>query len=197
MILCACGLPRPKTVGGPRDNERVTDTAFDVVDRLLAQALDALDAVAESGSDTELIAILTRCEKATRRLDRVTVSAVAGLERRGVFAEKGYKSSAKSSAAVLADLLRWERPQARRRVVAAEQVTPRVGLDGAPRPARLPATAAVFATGRASLRHVDVIARVLGSASAERLAPEQRAAAEEQLAGKADVYTPSELQVAD
>ena len=47
--------------------------------------------------------------------------------------------------------------------VAAEQVTPRTGLDGAVLPARLPATAEVFGAGRAGLRHVEVIARVLGA----------------------------------
>ena len=43
-------------------------------------------------------------------------------------------------------------------MTAAEQVTPRTGLDGAVLPARLPATAAVFAAGRTGLRHVEVIA---------------------------------------
>ena len=40
-------------------------------------------------------------------------------------------------------------------------------------PARLPATAEVFGAGRAGLRHVEVIARVLGSKAAGRLSPEQ------------------------
>ena len=62
-----------------------------------------------------------------RRLDRATVDAVAALDRRGVFAERGYKSAVQA----LSDLLGWERFEARRRVVAAEQVTPRTGLDGA------------------------------------------------------------------
>jgi hypothetical protein len=168
----------------------MTETAFAAVDRLLAQAFEVLGAVAESGGDGELVGVLTRCEAAVRRLDRVTVDVVAGLERRGVFAERGYRSSA----AALADLLGWERIEARRRVVAAEQVTARVGLDGAALPARLPATAAVFAAGAASLRHVDAIARVLGSASAARLTLAQWAGVEEQLAAKAQVYTPSELQ---
>src|SRR3954449_7491591 len=158
--------------------------------RLLLQAVDALGEAAGLGSDAELMSVLTLCEGVTRRLDRATVNAVAVLERRGVFAERGYKSAA----AALADLLGWERFEARRRVVVAEQVTPRVGLGGAVVPARLPATAAVFAAGAASLRHVDAVARVLGSASAARLAPEQCAGVEEQLAAKAAVYTPSELQ---
>ncbi|MDT7580500.1 MAG: hypothetical protein QOK35_1764 [Pseudonocardiales bacterium] len=168
----------------------MTESAFAAADRLLAQALAALDACAEAGGDAELIAVLTCCEGAVRRLDRITVSAVARLERSGAFAERGYTSSA----AALADLLGWERPEARRRVVAAEQVTARAGLDGAALPARLPTTAEVFAAGRASLRHVDAIARVLGSASAARLTPQQWAEVEEQLAAKAEVYTPSELQ---
>ena len=78
--------------------------------------------------------------------------------------------------------------------MAAEQVVPRAGLDGSPLPARLPATAEVFAQGRTGLRHVEVIARVLGSKAAGRLRREVWAGAEAQLAGKADVYTPTELQ---
>ena len=146
----------------------VPDNAIAALDRLLAQAFDALDAIAQTGADVNLVALLTRCENATRRLDRTTVSTVAALERRGVFAEKGYKSSA----AALADLLGWEGREARRRVVAAEHVTARVGLDGAPLPARLPATATVFADGRASLRHVEVIARVLDTTPAGDFPPE-------------------------
>ena len=168
----------------------VPDTTIAALDRLLTQAFDALDVIAETGADVDLVALLTRCENATRRLDRTTVSTVAALERRGVFAEKGYKSSA----AALADLLGWEGREARRRVVAAEHVTARVGLDGAPLPARLPATATVFADGRASLRHVEVIARVLDTPSARRLSPDVWAGAESALAGKARDYTPSELQ---
>ena len=52
----------------------------------------------------------------------------------------------------------------------------------------------MFAAGRASLRHVETVARVLGSDAAARLSPQQWAGAEEQLAAKADVFTPSELQ---
>lgn len=189
-ILSPATRRRPETVGGRRKNNGVTETAFVAPDRLLGQALDALDACAETVGDGELIAILGRCESAVRRLDRVTVAVVAGLERRGVFAERGYKSSA----AALADLLGWERPEARRRVVVAEQVTSRVRLHGAALPPRLPATAAAFAAGRVGLRHVDMIAQVLGSASAARLTPEQWAGVEEQLTAKAEVYTPSELQ---
>src|SRR5690349_10211413 len=114
--------------------------SLDTAHHLLTQAVDALRAVAESGADDELLSLLTVCEGAARRLDQVTVDAVAALERRGVFSERGYKSTV----GALGDLLGRERFEARRRVLAAEQVTPRVGLDGSPLPARLPATAAVF-----------------------------------------------------
>ena len=157
--------------------------------RLLAQAVDELSAVAVSGADDELVSLLTVCEGAARRLDRVTVDAVAALERRGTFAERGYKSTA----GALRDLLGWERFEARRRVSAAEQVTARVGLDGGALPARLPHTAAAFERGVASLRHVDVVARVLATSAAARLTPEQWAGAEEQIAAKTADYTPSEL----
>ena len=169
----------------------MTETALALAHRLVVQAVDAVRAAAAPGAATdELMSVLSLCEGVVRQMDRVTVDTVAGLERRGAFAERGYRSAA----GALSDLLGWERFEARRRVVAAEQVTQRVGLDGAVLPARLPATAAVFTAGAASLRHVEAVVRVLGSASAARLTPQQWAGVEEQLAAKADVYTPSELQ---
>ena len=40
--------------------------------------------------DDELLSLLTALRRHGRRLDRVTVIAVAALERRGTFAERGY-----------------------------------------------------------------------------------------------------------
>lgn len=157
---------------------------------LLFEAVDALcDAAGPSAGDDELLSVLTLCESAVRRLDRVVVNAVATLERRGSFTERGYRNPV----GALADLVGWERFEARRRTVAAEQVCERAGLDGAIVPARLPATAEAFADGTAGLRHVEVITRVLGSGSAGRLAPQVWAGAEAELAAKAGVYTPTEL----
>ena len=157
--------------------------------RLLAQAVDELSAVAESGADDDLVSLLTVCEGAARRLDRVTVDAVAALERRGTFSERGYKSAA----GALRDLLGWERFEARLRVTVTEHVTTRIGLDGGALPARLPHTAAAFERGEASLRHVEAVVRVLATPAAARLTPEQWAGAEEQIAAKTADYTPSEL----
>ncbi|GAA1277457.1 hypothetical protein GCM10009609_45760 [Pseudonocardia aurantiaca] len=159
--------------------------------RLLTEAVDALSTAAgPAATDDELLSMLTLCKGAARRLDRLVGGAVAELERRGTFAERGYKSAA----VALADLLGWEQFEARRRVTAAEQVCQRAGLDGTVLPARLAATAEAFAAARTDLRHVEVIARVLASPPAARLAPQVWAGAEAELAVKSEVYTPSELQ---
>jgi hypothetical protein len=98
--------------------------------------------------------VLTLAEGAGRVLDQIVVSAVGALQRRGTFAARGYENSVLA----LCDLLGLDRVEARPRVAAAEAVCERVGLDGQVLPAKLPATAAVFAAGRAGLRHVEVIA---------------------------------------
>ena len=168
----------------------MTESPLAAAQRLFAQALDAVREVTGAGSVGERVSVLTLCESVGRQLDQVAVAAVAALDRDGVFADKGYKSPTQA----LTDLLGWEQFEARRRVVAAEQVVPRVGLDGAVLPARLPATAEVFAAGRTGLRHVEVIARLLGSDAAGRLSPEQWADAEVRLAEWAGEYTPTELR---
>jgi hypothetical protein len=157
----------------------------------LTAAVDALRAAAEAGSatDDELVSVLSMCEGAARQLDQLSVATVATLQRRGTFADRGYRSAVSA----LADLLGWERFEARRRVTVAEHACPRTGLDAAPLPARLPETAQVFAAGQAGLRHVEVIAKLLGSPAAGRLTPGAWAGAEEQLAAAAADYTPCGL----
>ena len=149
-------------------------------------------AAAESAlaTDDELLSVLTVAEGVTRQLEHLTVSTVAGLQRRGTFAACGYKKPA----GALADLLGLERFEARRRVVAAEHTCPRIALDGTVLEARLPATAKAFAAGQARLRHVEVIAALMASAAAGRLTEEQQAGVEEQLAAKAGEYLPSQLR---
>ena len=111
----------------------------------------------------ELLRVGAAVERAAQR---VGVQAVAALQRRGVFAQWGQRP-----VTALADLLGIEHVEARRVVVAAEQVVPRADLQGQVLPARLPATAEAFAAGQASVRHVDVITRLMGGAAATRLSP--------------------------
>ena len=168
----------------------MTEGPLAAAQRLLVQAVDALRGVAEAGSAEERVSVLALCETTVRQLDQVTVATVAGLDRDGVFAQRGYKSPAQA----LSDLVGWERFEAHRRVTAAKHVVPPTGLDGTVLPARLPATAEVFAAGRTSLRHVEVVARLLGGDAAGRLSPDDWATAEKQLAGWAGEYTPTELR---
>ncbi len=106
-----------------------------------------------------------------------------------MFTDRGYHRASHA----VADLLGWDLGAANRRVRVAEQVCERVSLDGQVLPARLTDTAAVFAAGEVSLRHVEVIADALGSSAAGRLSPEVWAGAEQQLAARAREYRPREL----
>ncbi|WP_433558602.1 hypothetical protein ACQPWY_08960 [Pseudonocardia xinjiangensis] len=65
------------------------------------EAIDALSTATDSATDDDLLSALTLCEGTSRRLDRVVVATVSTLERRGTFAERGYKSTP----AALGDLL--------------------------------------------------------------------------------------------
>ena len=71
----------------------MTDSPLTHAHRLLAEAVDALAAAGSGAGDDELISALTLGEGVARRLDRVTVGVLADLERRGTFAERGYRSS--------------------------------------------------------------------------------------------------------
>jgi 5-methylcytosine-specific restriction protein A len=155
----------------------------------VAEEADALAAAVESAGDDELVALLPAAEAVARRLDRLVVDTVAMLQRRGVFAERGYRSTA----GALADLAGWDRSEAHRRIAAAEQVCPRVGLDGGVVPPRLPATAERSADGGIGLRHVEVVTKLLTGETARRLPPEVWADAEGILAEHAVLHTPAEL----
>lgn len=158
--------------------------------RLLTEAVAALRAAAgPDATAEERLSVLTLCEGGVRRLDQVTVATVAALDREGSFTERGYRNPALA----LADLLNWDRADARRRTLAAEHVHPRTALDGTPQPPALPATAERFADGRIGLRHVHVIATVLGSHAARRIHPDRLALAEAEIAEHATVYNPGEL----
>ena len=165
--------------GGVDDAEKLFSDGFAV----LAAAAGA-DAV-----DEDFVAVLRVQAAVERAVQRAMVDTVAVMQRRGVFARHGQRA-----VTALADLWGVERVEARRVVVAADLATPRVDLQGQVLPAQLPGTAAVFAAGDASLRHVDTIARLMASPAARRLPPPVWAGAEEQIAAHAADYTPTELR---
>ncbi|MFC4945235.1 HNH endonuclease signature motif containing protein [Pseudonocardia sp. GCM10023141] len=157
--------------------------------RLLAEATAALRSVAENGSDDVRLAALRVGEGVGRQLTVLAVDTVAELQRRGAFVERGYKSVNRA----LVDQLGFAWAEARRHTVAAEQVCPRVALDGAELPALLPATAAAFHAGEVTLRHVEVIAKVLSSSAASRVSAGDLAVVEAELAATAATTTPDRL----
>ena len=68
---------------------------MEVASRLFAQAVEALRAAAgPAASEADLLAVLTVGEGVRRGLDQAGVAALADLERRGTFGERGYRSSA-------------------------------------------------------------------------------------------------------
>jgi 5-methylcytosine-specific restriction protein A len=156
----------------------------------LTDGVAALRAACDSRADADTrIEALKLCEQLSRQLDQLSVELVAGLERDGVFTDRGYSRPSHA----VADLLGWDLGPSTRRVRVAKQVSERVALDGQRLPAVLTDTAAMFAAGETSLRHVEVIADALGSPAAGRLSPQVWAAAEQQLAVRARDYRPREL----
>src|SRR3954447_14043656 len=142
-------------------------------------------------SDSELRDALELTRELARLVSQVQVETVAALDRSGAFAAQGYR---RPDSAV-ANMLTMERGRASEIIRAAARVCPRIDLQGQALPASLPATAAVFAAGAASLAHVEVIGRLLDGGAAHRLPPTVWAAVEELLAAHADEYTPTELRV--
>ena len=167
----------------------MTGGALDQVEGLLTEALTALRVATGPGIRTEeLVRAVRLSTTVEREAQRVSVGVVAAMQRDGVFA-----ASRQRPASALADLLCVEYVEARRLIIAADHVTPRVDLQGQPLPPRLPATADAFDAGAAGLRHIEVIAGLMATPAAGRLHPDTWAAAEEQIAAVAADHTPGQL----
>ena len=95
----------------------------------------------------------------------------------------------------LKDLLGWDHDTARRHVMVAQHVGPRTALDGSPLEPVLPATAAAFTAGVATMRHVEVIAALMNSGPAKRISAADRASIEDSLGEAAWTFTPREVRV--
>ncbi|GAA1180433.1 HNH endonuclease signature motif containing protein [Pseudonocardia alaniniphila] len=170
----------------------MSENAVALASRTLQRGVGSLRAAADSRAPEEQrVAAVSVCESLSRQLEHLQIELVAGLVRDGVFTARGYRSPVQA----VADLLGCDTAIARRRIRVAEDACPGRSLDGRTLPARLPATAAVFAAGEIGLRHVEVISEALRSPAARRLGPQVWAAAEEKLAEQAASYRPAELAV--
>jgi hypothetical protein len=168
----------------------VSSTALATATGLLTEAVAGVRGHHSRLSGDELREMLFATRELSRLVSQLQVETIAALDRGGEFAAAGYR---KPDSAV-ANVLTVERGQASRIVRAAGRVTGRVDLQGQVLPAVLPATAAVFAAGKASLAHVVVIDQLMAGAPAGRLPAEIWAAVEGHVAGLADEYTPSQLR---
>ena len=156
----------------------------------LKEAIAVYNATLTAASGDELLSGLTVIEGASEAVARARIATVGKIDREGVFATKNVRSTAHG----IADLLGWEYPEARRMVSAAQHVTERFALDGTPLPPKLPTMAALFMTGQARQRHVDVTVGLLDSPTARRLSPQYWTLAEEQIGQAAPAMTPAELR---
>ena len=68
-------------------------------------------------------------------------------------------------------------------------------MDGSPLEAVLPATAAAFTAGVATMRHVEVIAALMNSGPAKRISAADWASIEDSLGEAAWTFTPREVRV--
>src|ERR1044071_2268835 len=118
-----------------------TDVLADAVSLLRG----AVTRIRRGASDDVLRAALVESRELSRLVGQLQVEAVAGLVRSGAFAAAGYR---KPESAV-ANVLTVDRREAAEIVRAAERIE------------ELPAAAAVFAAGRASTRHVNVVGQLL------------------------------------
>ena len=163
----------------------MTESPLAQAARLIEQACALIESSPESLSALLVIA------GGTRKLDRAMVSRIAAVERDGDLAAKGYRSTING----LQDLLGWDRDTARRHVMVAQHVGPRTALDGSPVEPVLPATAAAFTAGVATMRHVEVIAGLMNSGPAKRISAADRVSIEDSLGEAAWTCTPGEVRI--
>jgi 5-methylcytosine-specific restriction protein A len=158
----------------------------------LAQAVRLLgQAAALISSSADPLAALLVAEGGSRLMDRTKVAQIAVIDRDGSFAAKGFKTTTGG----LTDLLSWDHDVARQHVRVAQQVRPRFALEGAPLEPVLPATAAAFAAGATTMRHVGVIATLMNSQSASRISLADRVSIEASLGEAAMIFTPRDVRI--
>lgn len=163
----------------------------------IESALDALDSAVDtliglSFDDLtcpELLAVLSRLERAARRVPVAEQTMVARLAREATPAQLG----APVLTQALADVLQISAEDAKRRIGNAAALAPRIGLTGEPLPPLLPETAAVQAKGEVGPEQIKIVQKILKKLP--RHTPADVAAdAEAQMAANAAQFRPEQLR---
>ncbi len=158
----------------------------------LAQAARLLgQAAALINSSADPLAALLVAEGGSRLMDRTKIAQIAVIDRDGTLVAKGYETTTGG----LKDLLTWDHDVARQHVRVAQQVGPRFALDGAPLEPVLPVTAAAFAAGATSMRHIGVIATMMNSRAASRISLADRVSIEASLGEAAMIFSPRDVRI--
>jgi Domain of unknown function (DUF222)/HNH endonuclease len=165
----------------------VLDTRLDPRQAMVA-CLDQWRAGIPGCDDAGLPDQLRDLEALSRMLHAVMLEAVAELEFRNVAATTGFGSTKR----LLAGMLHLSATEAGLRVTHAAQLTARRTLSGELLPPVLPNTAAALASGEIGVGQVRVITETMAAIPAS-VGPEQRAAAEADLARYAHSFAPASL----
>jgi hypothetical protein len=120
-------------------------------------------------SGPELLQVLRELDQFTHRAAGVQHVAVAELDARHLAVDAGRHSTA----ALLADLLRLDPGEARRRVRDATDFAPRRGLTGEPLPPLLPDTAQALADGQICIEHARAISDLFDRIPAQDAASQE------------------------
>ena len=153
--------------------------------RLIEEAFALID------TSPDLLAALLVAERVSRRADRAKISQIAAIDRDGSMVEKNYKTTLGG----LKDTLKWDHDIAAQHVRVAQHVGPRFTLDGAPLEPVLPVTAAAFAAGATTMRHVGVIASLMNSKTASRISLDDRVSIEASLGQAATTFAPRDVRI--
>jgi hypothetical protein len=154
-------------------------------------ALSGLEAAFEGLTNPEVVAVLARLERVSRRAPVIGHRLIGQLVRESTAVELG----AKNFTDVLCTALRIGRHDAKRRLAEAQDLGPRTALTGEPMPARLPQTAAAQTAGRIGAEHIAIIRGFLHDLPAW-VDYQTREQAQAQLAGIAAEFGPAELRQA-
>ncbi len=162
------------------------DSALDALDL----AVDTLNGLSfDELTCPELLAVLSRWERAARRMPVAEQATVARLAREATPAQLGGLVLTQA----LADRLQISAEDAKRRIGNAAALAPRVGLTGEPLPPLLPETAAAQARGEVGPEQIKIVRKVLKKLP-RHTRPDVAADAEAQMAANAAQFRPEQLR---
>jgi len=161
-------------------------SALDTLD----SAVDTLNGLSFDGLTTqERLAVVSRLERAARRLPVAEQALVARLAREATPAQLGGLVLSQA----LADALQISADDAKRRIGNAAALAPRVGLTGEPLPPLLPETAAAQARGDVGPEQIKIVRKILKKLP-RHTRPDVAADAEAQMAAGAAQFRPEQLR---